>query len=187
MRRNNFVLILSSLLLLAFAACSQSENVSKQTANASASPSSTEGQSETSSKAPPADVVRAEASSVEIKAGGKGEASLKLTVANGYHINANPPSFPYLKATELTVDAGEGVTPGKPVYPAGVSRQFAFSKEGPLSVYEGETTIKLPLMATANAKKGAQTLKGHLRIQACNEEACFPPRNLETPIPVTVN
>ncbi|MDQ3818435.1 MAG: protein-disulfide reductase DsbD N-terminal domain-containing protein, partial [Acidobacteriota bacterium] len=83
-------------------------------------------------------------------------------------------------------DGGEGVTPGKPVYPAGVSRQFAFSKEGPLSVYEGETTIKLPLTAAGNAKKGAQTLKGHLRIQACNEEACFPPRTIETPISVTV-
>src|SRR5947209_13223567 len=143
MRRNNFVLILSSLLLLAFAACSQSENASKQTTNTSASPSSTESKSETSGKAPPADVVRAEAANVEIKAGKSGEASVKLTVANGYHINANPPSFHYLKATELTVDPGEGVTAGNPVYPAGVSRQFAFSKEGPLSVYEGEATIKL--------------------------------------------
>ena len=185
MRSNRFTLLLFSLLL-AFTACSQSDNATKQTANTSASPSSTESQGATSGKAPPADVVRAEAANVEIKAGGSGEASLKLTVANGYHINANPPSFPYLKATELTVEPGEGVTPGKPVYPAGVSRQFAFSKEGPLSVYEGEATIKLPLMAAANAKKGEQTLKGHLRIQACNEEACFPPRTIETTVPVTV-
>ncbi|HKC64452.1 MAG TPA: protein-disulfide reductase DsbD N-terminal domain-containing protein [Pyrinomonadaceae bacterium] len=187
MQRNKFTLIICFLLLLAFTACSQSDNATKQTANISTNISSTESQSATSGKAPPADVVRAEASNVEIKAGGSGEASVKLTVASGYHINANPPSFPYLKATELTVDAGEGVTAGKPVYPAGVSRQFAFSKEGPLSVYEGETAIKLPLTAAGNAKKGAQTLKGHLRIQACNEEACFPPRTIETPIPVTVN
>ena len=186
MRRNNFVLILCSLLLLAFTACYQSENATKQTANTSASPSSTESENASASKTPPADVVRAEASNVEIKSGGAGEASVKLTVANGYHINANPPSFPYLKATELTVEPGAGVTPGKPVYPAGVSRQFAFSKEGPLSVYEGETAIKLPLNVAGNAKKGAQNLKGHLRIQACNEEACFPPRTIEMPVPVTV-
>ena len=99
MRRNNFVLILCSLLFLSLTACSQSENATKQTANTSASPSSTESENASASKTPPADVVRAEASNVEIKSGGAGEASVKLTVANGYHINANPPSFPYLKST----------------------------------------------------------------------------------------
>ena len=186
MRRNNSALIFCSLLLLVFAGCSQNDNATKQTANTSTNQTSSEGSTSTSTKTPPADVVRAEASNVEIKSGGAGEASVKLTVANGYHINANPPSFPYLKATELTVEPGAGVTPGKPVYPAGVSRQFAFSKEGPLSVYEGETAIKLPLNVAGNAKKGAQNLKGHLRIQACNEEACFPPRTIEMPVPVTV-
>lgn len=185
MRRNNFALIFCSLLLLAFTSCSQSENTTKQTTNASPNSSATQSSAPASTKAPPADVVRAETSNVDIKAGGSAEASMKLTIASGYHINANPPSFSYLKATELQIEPNEGITPGKPVYPASVTRKFAFSKD-PLAVYEGEATIKLPINAASNAKPGEQTLKGKLRIQACDEEACYPPRTIETSIPVTI-
>jgi hypothetical protein len=170
-------------LLLAFvfcaiflSACSTSEN-SNSGGNA--------GQIQTSSEAPPADVVRVDAPGAELTAGGTTEATVKLAVASGFHINANPPSFSYLKATELTVEPGAGVTVGKPTYPPSVTRKFTFSKD-PLAVYEGETEIKLPLTAAADAKKGAQTLKGKLRVQACDEEKCYPPRTIEAAIPVTV-
>jgi hypothetical protein len=176
---------LSAIFLLA---CSQAQtpNSSPNTANAPAAADKGAITSETTTtKSPPSDVVRVETSGVEIKAGNAAEASFKLTIASGYHINANPPSFSYLKATELTVEPGAGITTGKPVYPSSVTRKFAFSKD-PLAVYEGETMIKLPLNAAASAQKGARTLKGKLRIQACDEEACYPPRTIETSIPVTV-
>jgi hypothetical protein len=185
MRRKICDLVFCSLLLLIFTACSQSENATRQTANSPPNASSSESPASTSTKAPPADVVRADVANVEIKAGGSAEAPVKLMIANGYHINANPPSFSYLKATEITVEPNEGITPGTPAYPASVTRKFAFSKD-PLSVYEGEATIKLPLSAASSAKPGAHTLKGKLRIQACDEEACYPPRTIETSIPVTV-
>jgi hypothetical protein len=185
MRRNNFPLIFCSLLLIVFTACSQSENATKQTANASPNSSASESAVSTSAKAPPADVVRAEASNVDIKAGGSAEASVKLTIADGYHINANPPSFSYLIATALQFKESYEVTPGQPVYPASVTRKFAFSKD-PLAVYEGEATIKVPLQADARAPKGAQTLGVRVRVQPCDEEACYPPRNIETSIPVTI-
>jgi DsbC/DsbD-like thiol-disulfide interchange protein len=186
MRRNDFVLIFCSFLLLIFTACSQSENATKQAGNASAGPSSAESQGATTTKTPPADVVRASADPVEIKAGSSAEAPVKLTVANGYHINANPPSFSYLIATELTVEPSEGITPAQPVYPASVKRSFAFAKDGPLAVYEGEATIKLPLTAAGNAQKGAHNLKGKLRVQPCDEESCYKPRDIEVSLPVTV-
>jgi Disulphide bond corrector protein DsbC len=179
--------LFSCCLFIAFlSACSKTETTNTNTTPTNtpvASENSSSG--ETTTKAPPADVVRVETPSVEIKAGGSAEVALKLTIANGYHINANPPSFSYLKATELTVEPSEGVTPGKPVYPSSVTRKFAFSKD-PLAVYEGETAIKLPLNAAGNAQKGAHTLKGKLRIQACDEEACYPPRTIDTSIPVTI-
>jgi hypothetical protein len=180
-------LISFCLLALFLSACSQTENSKPGTTSSSnaAEASNNTAASETSAKAPPADVVRVETPSIEIKAGSSGEAAVKLTIANGYHINANPPSFSYLKATELSIEPGSGITPGKPVYPSSVTRKFAFSKD-PLAVYEGETAIKLPLTAAGNAQKGAQTLKGKLRIQACDEEACYPPRIVETAIQVTV-
>jgi hypothetical protein len=178
------ILCLSAIFL---SACSQTETANKGSGTvpeANAASSNTPS-ADSTAKAPPADVVKVETPNVEIKAGGAGEAMVKLTVANGYHINANPPSFSYLKATELNVEPGSGITPGKPVYPSSVTRKFAFSKD-PLAVYEGDAIIKLPLSAAADAQKGAQTLKGKLRIQACDEEACYPPRTLETSIPVTI-
>jgi len=180
------LLIAGCLVALLFSACSEPEKT-KPGANSTGTPvaSDNSAQGTTTTKAPPADVVRVQPASVELKAGSSVEASIKLTVANGYHINANPPSFSYLIATQLEVEPGSGVTPGKPIYPSSVTRKFAFSKD-PLAVYEGETEIKLPLSAAASAQKGAQTLKGKLRIQACDEEACYPPRTIETSIPVTV-
>jgi hypothetical protein len=180
-------LIILFLLAILLSACSQTQTANKADVRAPEAgvASSNSPSAESPAKAPPADVVRVEVPGVEIKAGGAAEAAVKLTIAGGYHINANPPSFSYLKATELNIDPGGDITPGKPVYPSSVTRKFAFSKD-PLAVYEGETTIKLPLSAAASAQKGAQTLKGKLRIQACDEEACYPPRVMETSIPVTV-
>ena len=176
------ILCLSAIIL---SACSQTETTKPAaTTNAGGAPGSS-ATSETATKSPPADVVRVETPGVEIKAGSSAEASVKLNIASGYHINANPPSFSYLKATELTVEPGTGITSGTPVYPSSVTRKFAFSKD-PLAVYEGETAIKLPLSVAANAQKGAQTLKAKLRIQACDDEACYLPRTIETSIPVTV-
>ncbi len=180
MTRKNLLLALS-LCAIFLPACSQT-----QTSNSggNASPDNA-GQIQTTNEAAPADVVRVDVPAVEVKAGDSRVAEVKLTIAQGYHINANPPTFSYLKATELTVEPGQGVTAGKPTYPASVTRKFSFSKD-PLAVYEGETAIKLPLAAAADAKKGAQTLKGKLRVQACDDEKCYPPRTLEASIPVTV-
>ncbi|HVF55981.1 MAG TPA: protein-disulfide reductase DsbD domain-containing protein, partial [Pyrinomonadaceae bacterium] len=86
----------------------------------------------------------------------------------------------------LDVSPGEGVTPGKPVYPASVNRKFSFDPK-PLAVYEGSAAIKLPLRAEASAPKGKRTLMARVRVQPCNDQACFPPRTIETSIPVTIN
>ena len=176
-----YLLPVIGLCAIFLTACSQT-----QTSNSGGSaPPDSAGQIQTTNEAAPADVVRAEAPAVEIKAGETKDVEVKLTIQQGYHINANPPTFSYLKATELTVEPGGGITPGKPAYPASVTRKFSFSKD-PLAVYEGETAIRLPLAAAADAKKGAQTLKGKLRAQACDDEKCYPPRNLEVPLAVTI-
>lgn len=186
MRRNILLPTLCSFLLLAFAACSQNETATNQSASTSANQSSSDSTSQTAGKTPPADVVRAEIPNVEMKAGGSADASVKLTIASGYHVNANPATASYLIPTELTVEPSEGITPNKPVYPASTKRKFTFSPDQMLDVYEGEATIKLSLNVAANAKKGAHTVKGKLRIQPCDEQSCFPPKNIEVSIPVTV-
>jgi thiol:disulfide interchange protein DsbD len=146
---------------------------------------SPEGSTSTSTKTPPADVVRAEASKVEIKAGGSAEAFVKLTIANGYHINANPPSFPYLIPTALQLQPSYDLTAETPIYPPSISKKFKFAEQ-PIAVYESEVTISVMLRAESKAPKGDHALGARVRVQPCDEESCYPPRNIETSIPVTI-
>lgn len=183
MNRTKLALTLSLMLL--FASCSQGEKPANQaTANTSNQASSASDRT-TSTKTPPSDVVKASADPVEIKAGAAGEATVKLTVANGYHINANPASFDYLIPTALQLQTNSDITADAPVYPASVTKQFKFSPQ-PLKVYEGDVSIKVNLKAGSTAQKGEQKVVARVRVQPCDDESCYPPRNVETTIPVTI-
>ena len=132
------------------------------------------------------DVVKIHAESVATSAGEDAVATVVLSVTTGFHINANPATFPYLIATELEVGNGYGmVTAGKPFYPRAQTRQFKFAEE-PLAVYEGAVRITLPVRTTSKATRGSITLPISVRVQACDEEKCFPPGTLNTMIPIEV-
>ena len=135
---------------------------------------------------PQAQVVTAAVEEVKLDAGGSGEATVRLDIAPGYHVQANPASDKFYVATELRAEPLEGVTAGKPVYPRGVPRKLGFADK-PLSLYEGSVVIKLPLRADAAASKGRHTLRTRVRVQACNDVACLQPRDIDAPIPVTIN
>jgi thiol:disulfide interchange protein DsbD len=136
-------------------------------------------------KPPPSDLVRAEAQGVEMAAGGSAEAGVRLTIAEGYHITANPATLSYQIPTQLSVEPGEGITAGQPVYPPSLVRKFAFEPQ-PFAVYEREAVVKLPLRSEAGAAKGTRQLRLKLRVQACDDQSCYPPRNINTSIPVTI-
>jgi hypothetical protein len=130
--------------------------------------------------------VTASVEEAKLTAGGAGEAAVRLDIAQGYHVQANPASDKFYVATELRTEPQDGLTPGKPVYPAGLQRKLGFADK-PLSVYEGSVLIKLPLRADAAASKGRRTLRAKVRVQTCNDETCQPPREIDAPIPVTIN
>jgi len=125
-----------------------------------------------------ADVVRIDGSAATFPAGVTAELPIPISIEPGYHVNANPATFDYLIDTEVTADKSDGLTFGKAVYPAGEKKKFQFA-EAPLSVYEGKIQIKLPVQAAANAAKGKRTVAVHVRVQACDQEKCFPPATLE--------
>ena len=130
-------------------------------------------------------VVTVAAPPVEINAGASTETSVRLKVDHGYHINANPASFPYLIATELKVPKADGISAVKVSYPQPLTRKFSFSEE-PLAVYENEADLKVTLLADASAKPGQTSLPAKLRIQACDDQVCYPPGTIDVWIPVTV-
>jgi hypothetical protein len=132
-----------------------------------------------------AQVVTAAAEEARLPAGGSVESIVRLRIADGYHVNANPPSDKFYVGTEIKAEPQGGIRPGKPVYPPGESKKFQFS-DAPLSVYEGEAVIRLPLFAAADSTKGRQNFSARIRVQPCNDEACLPPRDVAASIPVVV-
>ena len=80
--------------------------------------------------------------------GESGELLVPIQITSGYHVNANPPSYPYLKATELELQPVEGISVEFITYPDPLTRKFSFA-ENPLAVYEGETTLKARLKASS--------------------------------------
>lgn len=132
-----------------------------------------------------ADVVKVTAAEVSLAAGGNIEAQVTLSISPGFHVNANPATFSYLIPTEVTPGQAEGITIGKPAYPAAVQKKFQFADQ-PLAVYEAEAPIKLNLRAEKNAASGPRSLPITITVQACDEEQCFPPATIKSAVPVTV-
>ena len=132
-----------------------------------------------------ASVVNVRAADISIPAGGNADATVTLSISPGYHINANPATFPYLIATAVNPGKAEGIIAGTPIYPIAQKKKFQFAEE-PLAVYEGEAQIRLPLRVEANAGKGARSLAIDVRVQACDSEKCYAPATLNGTINVSV-
>jgi Disulphide bond corrector protein DsbC len=171
-RKISLIVILTLLLLTA---CSCSSN---QPGTAGPTPPNTPAiRSE--------NVVRFGAEPVEIKAGSSSEATVHVTVQKGYHVNANPPTFSYLKATELELSPTAGMTVAFIKYPDAISKQFPFA-EKPIAIYEGDTQVKVQLKVASSAPKGLSNVNGKLKIQACDDQVCYPPGEIAVAIPVTI-
>ncbi len=172
MTRFTQLTIASLLLLLAASACSKSiqDSGSQSPTGPAGTPRLTEDKRVAS-----VDVVKAAPS---------GEVRIRLTIQSGFHINANPPTYPYLIATTLEISPADGVSVGSVTYPKPLSRKFVFAEKA-LAVYEGETEVKATLKSDKSAKQGQQSLAAKLRIQACDDQVCYPPGTLDLIIPVT--
>ena len=131
------------------------------------------------------DVVKALPQEATLAPGESGETVVLIKITNGYHVNANPPSQPYLKPTQLEIKPADGIAVDFITYPDPLSRTFAFS-ETPLKVYEGDTSLKVRLKADQKAAPGKHNLSAKLRVQACDDKVCYAPGALELLLPVTI-
>jgi hypothetical protein len=179
MRRQNLLLSFLICVPFAFASCGGGGSNANGVAALTPGPAAP-------SPAPQAQPVTATVEEVRLDAGGSAEASVRLDIAKGFHTHANPATDKFYIATELRAEPQEGITPGRPVYPPGAPRKLGFADK-PLALYEGSVVIKLPVSADKSATKGRHTLHTKLRVQPCNDEACLPPRDIDAPIPVTIN
>ena len=131
------------------------------------------------------DVVKVMPQETTLAPGESGDALVRLQITSGYHVNANPPSQSYLKATEIELKPADGISVEFITYPNPLLKTFSFS-ETPLKVYEGETNLKVRLKADKSAKAGQHNLSAKLRVQACDDKVCYAPGVLDLTVPVNV-
>jgi len=162
------------VLCLLAVSCSKSATNNPQTAGANEAPSIAS-----------TDVVKVTPHEVTLARGESGDVLVSLNIANGYHVNANPPSFSYLKATELEIQPAPGIVVQFLTYPDALTKKFSFA-EKPLAVYEGETTLKARLKADNAAQPGKHNLSAKLRVQACDDQVCYAPGSIDLTLPVTI-
>ena len=135
---------------------------------------------------PPAtSLVKVTAAQVKLRAGGAGRAVVHLEVRQGWHVYSNPPTLEYNIPTKVTLAGGAGITPGKPVYPAGRPVKAAGETQ-PMSVYDGALDLGVPLTAAAGATNGTHALRGKVEYQACDDQMCLAPVSVPFTVEVTV-
>ena len=143
---------------------------------------------------PPAVVTVAPPAEVAIVAGGRAEAQVVVTIREGFHIQANPASEPYLIPARLELAGDPRVRVGKSVYPPGRPYRLRGASSD-LSTYEGTFVIGVPLEASKPPRStaGAVTteptslvLEGALHYQACDDRVCLRPSSVPVRLPLRI-
>ena len=111
---------------------------------------------------------------VDVAANTPSTVELHFKVADGLHINSHVPHGASLIPTQVMVAESSGLTTQTMDFPVGVDTSFPFAPAEKLSVYTGEFVLKAHITATS----GKHSWQGILRYQACDKEACMPPRKL---------
>jgi hypothetical protein len=103
---------------------------------------------------------------------------LQFHVSSGFHVNSNKPSAEYLIPTVLKLDAPTDIVLGRITYPEGEQMSFAFAPDEKLSVYSGEFDLAVMVRPLASVLPGNYEFHGQLKYQACDNAACYPPKQL---------
>jgi len=111
---------------------------------------------------------------------------LTFSVDPGYHINSNRPKSDFLIPTVLKIDAITDIVVGKLVYPEGQDLSFAFAPDEKLNVYTGDFTVNVVVHPLLSVQPGKYIVRGTLKYQACDNTACYPPKNLPVSFDVKV-
>jgi hypothetical protein len=123
---------------------------------------------------------------VSINRGHSGNVVLQFRIPSGFHINSNQPKQEYLKKTELKLDAPTDIVISKITYPQGEDRSFPFAPDEKLSVYTGDFSINVLVRPLKTVLPTKYAVHGTLKYQACDNAACYPPRQLPVTFEIRV-
>jgi hypothetical protein len=113
--------------------------------------------------------------------------TVKASLRAGYHANSDKPTESYLIPLTLKWTAGP-LQMDSVVYPPPKFERFPFQQptDKPLAVVTGEFSIATKFKVPANAPAGPAEETGILRYQACDNKACYPPKNVPVNFTVSV-
>ena len=117
---------------------------------------------------------------VSIPAGKSSPIALHFRIKTNLHINAHTPREQYLIPTVFSIPESSGVRLAAADYPAGTDFTLPADPSEKLLVYTGEFTIQTKIVATP----GNHLVEAKLRYQACDQNACLPPKTITVPIDV---
>jgi thiol:disulfide interchange protein DsbD len=103
--------------------------------------------------------------------------NVKATVQEGYHINANKIADEDLIPSALNIKEGD-LKLVKVSWPNAKNYKFTFS-ETELQVFEGTINVGVTLKGKKDLKPGKYEVSGAFHYQACNDRACFAPKDAE--------
>ena len=123
---------------------------------------------------------------VTVTQGKSATAPISFRVAKGYHINSNHPKSEFLIPTTLKVSTTTDIVVGKTTYPEGKDMSFAFAPDEKLNVYTGDFEVDVLVRPLRSAQAGKYVIRGVLKYQACDNAACYPPKQLPVSFDVKI-
>lgn len=117
---------------------------------------------------------------VSVPAGKPSPVALHFRIRQDLHINSHTPRSDYLIPTVFSIPESSGVKLASASYPAGADFTLPVDPATKLSVYSGEFAIQARIVASP----GDHLVEAKLRYQACDQNACMPPKTITVPIDV---
>lgn len=117
---------------------------------------------------------------VTVAAGKPAALKLHFRIRENLHINSHTPREEYLIPTVFSIPESSGVHLASAAYPAGADFTLPADPSEKLSVYTGEFTIDARIVAAP----GDHLVEAKLHYQACDQNACMPPKTIVVPIDV---
>ena len=131
-------------------------------------------------------VIMASVQPVRMSPGETRRVELDFRVNSPFHINSNKPHSNLLIPTQLKLAAPKPLDIAAIEYPPGEDQTFPFSPNEKLSVYTGDFAVNVLVKAPPFLSGRSFHVGGELYYQACDKNACYPPKKLAVDFDVSV-
>ena len=109
-----------------------------------------------------------------LKRGEGSEASIEISVRDGFHVQANPAANQFLIPLTISVESNEALKVGEPRYPPPTRYRLEGTEED-LLVYGGVIKVPFTIQSSRSTPPDLHELQGKVKYQACDDRSCRPP------------